>query len=413
MASPDLMPPRGGAELRFLRYIQGLKKRMIATSVITGTPTAHKIIESDKTKNWYTYPVGKLFQPEVVEGTRVHRVRLPDNNGSERSLILTKMVIQLFQENFYRPDVFQLLSFVSPSSIPYLKKLRATGAATVYAYTLPKEIPRNPIKRFFRLQSLRSVYNQFDCIVTNSLFSRKTLTDLGVKTQIELIPNGVDINRFRPAFNKDERNAIKMSLNINPETEVILTVGAVHPRKGIDLLLESFINLSNHFPETQLFIIGMRHDLHKEELTWFGNKLKDMLFKSGISNRVHFLGQIDNVEEYYKIADVFVLSSKREGMPNSVLEAMASSVPVVMTSYAGLSADFGESGKNYLLTNYDTQLLSEALACLLKNPDLRKEIGFFGRKWVNETMNFDKVLDRYAELYNNLFHQSIDTPRIA
>ncbi len=124
--------------------------------------------------------------------------------------------------------------------------------------------------------------------------------------------------------------------------------------------------------------------------------------QSGAPERVHFTGLCENVEAYQRATDIFVLPSEREGMPNAVLEAMASRVPVIMTPYKGLCAVMGTADTHYLLSERNVGALSSALRQLLDNPARRSELANQGYNRVRQTLSLDKSLDRYAALYHEL-----------
>jgi glycosyltransferase involved in cell wall biosynthesis len=231
---------------------------------------------------------------------------------------------------------------------------------------------------------------------------------MGVKSRIEVIPNGVDLKRFRAPQNESERLNFKAKLGIESQSQVILSIGAIHPRKGIDILLEAWVSLAKRFPDLHLYLIGMRHDLNAPELSAFRNRLDVLMRKSNAVERLHFVGYIENVDEYLKAADVLVFPSRREGMPNAVLEAMASGLPCVLTPFIGLSPDLGKPNHEYLLVDHDFKAIEGAVSSVLESHDLRNRLGANGRKWVEKTMDIEDVLDRYAQLYKNLSKPKIE-----
>jgi len=402
LASPELYPPCGGAELRFLRYLAGFKQRGVTSFGISGTPPAHKIIYDKSTDEWLRTPIGGILTPTQVDGVPVHRVRLPEKNGTKRSELFLQVLLKFCNDEDYRPDVIQILSYLSPGALPYLSRLRTTGIPIVYAYTLPKIFPRNPIKRIFKIRSLRKVYETAQCIVTSSSATRKILLDMKVKTRIISILNGVDLKRFTPAKDIEEKNRIKQSLGLSPKSKVILNIGAIDPRKGIDLLLEAWKRLAVQRHDIHLFLVGMRHDLNNPQLKKFRSKIENLLNCSDGADCVHFAGYVNNAEEYLRAADVFVFPSMREGMGNAVTEAMASGVPVILTPFVGLPQEFGKPGEHFIKVERDPDALSAAIGTLLDDSDFCRELIASGLKLVRDTMDIEMSLDKYVALYRDL-----------
>jgi len=184
--------------------------------------------------------------------------------------------------------------------------------------------------------------------------------------------------------------------------KVITTVGSVVPRKGSDFLLEAWSCFAHRFPEAHLFFVGPIFDANHPELGDFRRKIEGLLAASGAADRVHFVGFIENVEDYLRVSDVFVFPSIREGLPNVVLEAMASGLPVVVTPFFGQSEDLGQPGQQYLLVERDPEALAAAIAEVLEEDGLRTTLGQRARRWVEETMDVERSLDRYAAFYRGL-----------
>jgi glycosyltransferase involved in cell wall biosynthesis len=114
------------------------------------------------------------------------------------------------------------------------------------------------------------------------------------------------------------------------------------------------------------------------------------------------LGQSDEVPGWLRAADLFALASEREGMPNSVLEAMATGLPVVLTPFAGLSDDFGVPGEHYELAQRSSSAVAQAIEGLLEDAPRRRERSLQARRLMEKTMDLDHCVGRYAELYHEL-----------
>jgi len=406
IAAPSFYPTYGGAQLRFLRYLPGLRARFINVQIVTGTPTANEHTEPGHAEEWLRNDVGTILESETPDGTPVHRVRLPDQKGWRRSFLFNQTVLRFCAQPTFRADVLQLVTGLRPLTIPWLRRLHSRGVAVTYAVTIwPRSRSPKVHKRIFRAWSERLLYNQLDCVITNNSPLRETIGELGANTPVEVIPNGVDLKRFRPLLHEEERRDIRQHLGLTGEGPLVSTIGAVIPRKGCELLLEAWLRVVERFPSAQLLVIGPRTDLEDPKLGAFRERLSALRKATGAPENVHFTGEVPDVEVYLRASDLFVLPSRREGMPNSVLEAMASAVPVILTPFAGLSDDLGRPGEHFLLSSYDVGDLSEAIVSALARPKQCAALGNVGHQWIESRMGLDVALDRYSDVYRRLAAQ--------
>jgi glycosyltransferase involved in cell wall biosynthesis len=402
LASQHFFPTPGGAQLRFLRYLPGLRERGVHALVVTGTPKIRKLTASDTNEAWYGRPVGDVLPPESINGTPIHRIRLPERSSRRRSVTFYRGLFHFCRTAVEAPHVVQLLPALHPISIPWLMGLRGLGTSLASAYTIPLEMPAHRAKGVVRRVGLWALYRQLHCVVAGSAVMRDHALQHGVSTRIEVIPNGVDIRRFRPASADGEERAVREALGVATHHKIIITVGALTPRKGPDLLLEAWGQLAHRFPDAHLILIGPRSEEDHPRWGEFERKLETLVATSGAANRVHFTGFVNNVETYLRASDVFVFASSKEGQPNVVLEAMASGLPVVLTPFLGLSEDLGKPGSHYLPADRDPRSLAVALARLLDDNGLSAGLGQRARQWVEERMDVERSLDRYAALYYGL-----------
>ena len=402
LASPHFFPTYGGAQMRYLRYLPGFRARGIDAWVATGTPLLEERTESDRDREWYGHRVGELLAPEEIDGTEVRRVRLPDHKGMRRALIFYRSVVRWCRDPELRPDAVQFLTNLRARAIPWLRQLRGMGIPTLYSVSQFPTWPFKPRKRVHRRWVYKTLYDQLDCLVTNSDPLHDFLREIGVETRIEMIPNGVDLKRFHPSDDPAARRVLRESLGVGEDDLVVATVGAVVPRKGHELLLEAWGRLAKRFPGAQLVLVGPRADLHDPKLADFRDRLKDRVAASGAADRVHFVGMAEDVEKHLRAADVFVLASQREGMPNSVLEAMATGLPSVVTPFIGFSERIGRPDEQFLLSEPNAEALASARGRLLAEPELRRSLGASARRWIVDTLDAERSLDRYAELYREL-----------
>ena len=146
--------------------------------------------------------------------------------------------------------------------------------------------------------------------------------------QLKRIPNGVDTDRFHPVTDM-EKTKLRNKLQLPEKMKIILFVGHFSSEKCPEVLLEAWIeNVVETFPETGIVFIGSTNPDHYEVNIDLVTEIKK-LANSYINDQIFFVENTYEIEEYYQSVDLFVLSSKREGLPNALLETMACGLPVI------------------------------------------------------------------------------------
>jgi glycosyltransferase involved in cell wall biosynthesis len=204
---------------------------------------------------------------------------------------------------------------------------------------------------------------------------------------VRVIPNGVDLRRFRPAYAEA------------PTAErayTVLFVGRLAYQKGVDVLLHAWRIVREQLPESEqprLAIVGTGPRQAQ---------LEQLAATLDIVDSVEFAGLQRDVVAWLSRSDVLVLPSRWEGMPNAVLEAMASGLPCIATRVSG-SEDIIQHGANGLLVAPDDpEELAGALLSLLRDPALGLQYGRAARATVEEYYSLGHVLDVYLALYQGL-----------
>jgi glycosyltransferase involved in cell wall biosynthesis len=386
-------PQYAGPAERFKRYAPGLRGLGVQMSVFSG-------VRDDAAD-----PRGRIDEHDwnaplhVVDGIPIHGIPLPSGT-SERSIGAHAFGLARFcGRNRESVDVVQLLN-LSPWSIPGIISLRRAAIPVVFTCTMVAPPPINILQRLQRRYA-RLPYRFLDCIVASSGLMRDALRRGGVRGRIEVIPNGVDLDRFRP-LPADGRPALRERLGLDPDGEVILFLGGfLSERKGVDVLAEAWKLIARTRPRASLVMVGP-HVRAQDSSKVFLHGVKKTLRASGAEDRVVLTGKVDNVEEYLQAADVFVFPSRREGMPNVVAEAFASGTPAVLTPFIGLPAEFGRPGTEYLLVERTPDALATAISELLDDPGRRTELARAARQWVEDELALERSLQLYASLYREL-----------
>jgi len=222
------------------------------------------------------------------------------------------------------------------------------------------------------------------------------VASLGIpRERIVRIPNGVDTARFRPAT-AEERAAARARLGVRPDAPVVLHAGRLVPQKRPELLVRGFARALERAPSAELVFCG-RGRLEAECRREAG--------ALGIADRVHFRGNVDDVAGAYRAADVLALVSAAEGMPNVVLEAMASGVPCLATP-VGAVPDLVRDGETGVLVRGDEAgAIADPLAALLLEPARRARLGAAARALAEKELGLEPVAARYADLYRGLVRE--------
>lgn len=178
-------------------------------------------------------------------------------------------------------------------------------------------------------------------------------------------------------------------LNIPEESPVTLCVAEMIPRKNHLQLLAAWKMVIKEIPEAHLLLAG---DGELRPL------LESLTSKMGLSSSVHFLGYRSDVPKLLATSNVVVLSSKHEGLPRCIMEAMAAEKPVVATNVRG-NRDLVKDGVNgFLVPLGDPESLAKALIRLLVDRDLAQRMGTAGRKMIHE-YSLDSVLQEMWDIY--------------
>jgi glycosyltransferase involved in cell wall biosynthesis len=206
-------------------------------------------------------------------------------------------------------------------------------------------------------------------------------------THINLIPNGVDLNKFYPRTQKTDKGFH------------IGTVAALRPEKNITRLLRSFakfVNIANEMPDLYLHLAGDGPD--REALTREAVNL-------GIENRVVFEGYMSDPSGFYRKLDLFMLSSDTEQAPLSVLEAMASGLPVISTAVGDVphmicdgnlwTVPLEKGRENEIIS-----ILAERMMMIFNSDSIRNTIGINNRDKAKSYFNLNTMCDRHTSFWS-------------
>jgi len=210
--------------------------------------------------------------------------------------------------------------------------------------------------------------------------------------RIRVIYNGVNTDRFSPLA--DETPRIRREMKLPAGSTVIGSVGRLVPIKDHITLIRAAELLLQQRKEVHILLVGDGPERAK---------LQGYVADSPhLAGRVSFLGASDCVPQAMNAMDVFVLPSICEGMSNTLLEAMASGLPVVATRAGGNPELVEDESVGLLFPSRDVPTLARHLARLVENPDLRRSLGESARRRVIEQFSLAEMIRRYRDLYFEL-----------
>lgn len=266
------------------------------------------------------------------------------------------------------PDGPGVLKLVEHWKVPFVMHLR--GSMDYYL-------------DYSNMQHLLRALHKADAVIAVGEKEKGGFTRKGIDpNKIHVIPNGVDMELFKPRSKALLRKKLKLPLN----KKIILYVGSLVPVKGLEDLAAALKNL----PDTTLVVLGngpLKGYLHQE------------------LPHAYILGTLSRstTAEYMSAADILVISSHSEGRPNTMYEAMASGLPVVATEVGGIPEVIQNGENGVLVPPRSPMMLRSALQDLLKNEKLLTKLANQGRKTIEQNkLTWEEHARRLIEVYKKV-----------
>lgn len=228
-------------------------------------------------------------------------------------------------------------------------------------------------------------------------------------SKVEVVLNGVDTNRFRPANNNQENK--KFDKNQNPDKKnsvlksfmpddfkgkILIHVGRFARAKDHDNLLKAFHIIIQKGHDIVLFLVG-NGDLKQA--------IESSILRLRLDNRVRVLGMRSDIDDLMPGADIFVISSKREGLPMVLLESMSCGLPVVSTNVGGI-AEIVKNGETGLLVEPENpELLANAIETILEDSNLGQFYGKQARQTIKQNYSLEAVANHCTRFYNEILSE--------
>ncbi|MFB3902806.1 MAG: glycosyltransferase family 4 protein [Acidobacteriota bacterium] len=215
--------------------------------------------------------------------------------------------------------------------------------------------------------------------------------------RVKLMPYAVDCSHFSPAT-QSEVYDLRCRLGLPRESRIAVFVGGVNSRKAVDFLVYSFSHVVTHFSDAVLLIVGPHS---KARYGGYFGHVQEIIGRLGLGDRVVLTGQVDNVVDYLRAADVYVTASKSEGLSIALLEAMACGLPAVVTNLEGIT-DMVIGHDNGIVCPRDERFFASSILRLFANSSLREEMAQAARRRAIGDFEIQARAARVTEFYTSL-----------
>lgn len=286
--------------------------------------------------------------------------------------------IELLHTHGYKADLYGYVA-ARRSGKPIVATCHNWVGGTA-ALGIYNHLDRMALKRF---QGLAAVSDSVAQRLLNSGVAPK---------KIRTIANGIDVEPFQrarplPVFDFDGNKVVGM-------------VARLDLQKGFEYLLRAARELCGAFPALKVVIVGDGPDRHA---------IENMVQRFGLQSNVILAGQHSDMPRIYAAMDLFVLPSLNEGLPMTILEAMAASRPVIATSVGAVPKVIKDGETGLLIDPGDVNGLRNALVRLLTDSDLCRRLGCAGHDWVSRNYTSEAMALKYRQMYDEV----VGTPAIA
>lgn len=212
-------------------------------------------------------------------------------------------------------------------------------------------------------------------------------------------PNGIDPSVYM-TVSRGAGNAVRQSLGIPPSAPILLTLARFSPEKSPHAMLDVFERVHAAQPEAHYLIAGSRMTEDDE--------MGEMVRQRGLDGVVHLLGVRSDVAALLSCADIFLLTSRMEGFPNALMEAMTAAVPVVASRVGGVPDLVRHGMDGFLHDPDDVDGMAESVKTLVSDAALRTRLGSEARQRILEQFSLEKLGDRVLLHYQKLLEEAKD-----
>jgi glycosyltransferase involved in cell wall biosynthesis len=352
-------PTWRGGEQQTLNLLAGLNERQIACHLVcqAGSPMEERAVRAGVD----VFPISMRGEIDLAAGLRIRKL------------------INKFNYNIVHSHTSHAHSLAFLASI-------GIGVTRLVTRRVDFSIFRHS---FLKLSGIKYRF-MADYYIAISNKIKEVLVNDGIPDQrIFVVHSGIDPQRFMQATG----DHLLSEFDIKENQKVVINVAHLAGHKGQQFLVRAIPRVVQKIPEVRFFIVG------KGELL---AELKALAASLGITRELVFTGFRSDVGAFYKIADLFVMSSVQEGLGTAVLDALALAKPVVATNTGGLPEIIHDGKTGRLVAPADPEALADGIVEMLIRVEAAKAMANEGRAMVQNCFSIDAMVDNNIEVYKKL-----------
>lgn len=330
----------------------------------------------------------------TIDGVTVHRLPNLSNALAWRRVFVPRGFRRAAARHVPAADVVhihEVRSLLNAAALPALRRSGVPYVVTPHG-GLPAELGRTAYKRVYDALWGRRLLAGACRLHALTEMERRQYLDLGLPAaRTVLIPNGIDLAAADLPADVD---AFKRRFGIPPGQPVIGFLGRLNAIKGLDVLVEAFAAVLAQRPGAVLLLVGPDDGVRPA--------LEEQIARAGIGVSVRFAGMISGGAEKaaaYRASDVYVLPSRYENLPTTVLEALLNGAPSITTDRCGLAGDLAAADSARVVPAGDAPALAAQILAVLADPERARAQAQRGRSYVREHFGWEAIIPRWLDTY--------------
>ena len=253
-----------------------------------------------------------------------------------------------------------------------------------------------PLKRIYeRLFDIPNI-NHAAAVNYTTAEEAKRAAFIKLRTKPVILPCGIDWENYRRL---PPQGNFRRRIKINDKTPLVLFLGRINFKKGLDLLVPAFGNVVKILPDARLAVVGPDNE-------GYSSKVRQWCVEQGIQDKVFFVDHLglESVKEAYMDADVFVLPSYTENFGLTVVEAMACGTPVVISDQVNISSEIQNSRAGFVVS-LDARSMADTICRVLVDKGMASDMGRKGRR-IAERYGWPLIVEKQIEMYQMLIDEA-------